>query len=216
MTAGNLTMETKPYAEVNGKKSYQFQTSIVSRSIFASIYTLDDKSISLLDFESLVPSVFTLHIRESKQLKEARAYFDRSKGLATYWEKKVTAEEGEQEKKLEWEIPDYSQNVFSSFYYLRAFNWDVGTENAFRVADDGKNLIFRAKGIRKEKIKTDAGEFNAIVIKPEVQLRGVAQAMGDIFMWLSDDDRKFLLKFEAKIKIGSLSSEVIELDAGHD
>lgn len=216
MTAGSLMMETKPYAEVNGKKSYQFQTSIETRSLFASIYAVDDKSISLLDFETLIPSVFTLHVRESKQLKEARAFFDRKKGLATYWEKKVTADEGEKEKKLEWEIADYSQNVFSSFYYLRTFPWEVGMENAFRVADDGKNLVFRAKAIRKEKIKTDAGEFNTIVIKPEVELRGIAQAMGDIYMWLTDDDRKFLVRLEAKIKIGYLTSEAVELDVGHD
>ena len=128
----------------------------------------------------------------------------------------MTAEEGEKEKRQEWEMLDYSQNVFSCFYYLRTFNWDIGVENAFRVTDDGKNLVFKAKGIRKEKIKTDAGEFNAIVIKPEVQLRGIAQAVGDIYMWLSDDERKFLLKFEAKIKIGSLYSEITELDLGRD
>jgi hypothetical protein len=216
LTAGTLTMETKPFADVNGKKSYQFQTSIATRSIFASIYTVDDNSVSLLDFDTLVPSVFTVHIKESKQYKEARAFFDRQKGLATYWERRVTAEDGEKEKKLEWEIPDYSQNVFSSFYYIRAFPWKLGSEHAFRVADDGKNLVFSAKCIRKEKIQTDAGEFNALVIKPQVQLRGIAQTMGDIYMWISDDDRKFLLKLEAKIKIGYLKSEVVEIDPGHD
>ena len=86
LTAGNLTMEMKPYAEVNGRRSYQFQTSIQTRSIFASIYAVDDKSINLMDFDTMIPSVFTLHIKESKQLKEARAYFDRSKNFATYWE----------------------------------------------------------------------------------------------------------------------------------
>ena len=211
MTAGSLTMELKPFAEVNGRKSYQYEMSAQSKSIFSSIYALDDKVVNLIDFDSLIPSVFTMHIKESSQLKEARAYFDRSKGLANYWEKKVTKSDGEKEKKLQWEIPDYSQNVFSAIFYMRVFPWDVGVENAFRVADDGQNLIFKAKGIRKEKIKTDAGEFEAIVVKPEIHLRGVAKPMGDIFVWLSNDEHKYVLRMEGKIKIGTLNVELVEL-----
>jgi hypothetical protein len=211
MTAGSLTMELKPFAEVNGRKSYQYEISAQSKSIFSSIYALDDTVVNLIDFASLVPSVFTMHIKESSQLKEARAYFDRSKGIASYWEKKVTKSDGEKEKKLQWEIPDYSQNVFSAIFYMRVFQWDVGVENAFRVADDGQNLIFKAKGIRKEKIKTDAGEFEAIVVKPEIHLRGVAKPMGDIFVWLSNDEHKYVLRMEGKIKIGTLTVELAEL-----
>jgi hypothetical protein len=214
MTAGSLILEVKPYAEVNGHKSYEYDMSAQTRSLFSSIYALEDKVINLIDFETLIPSVFTLHVKESSQLKEARALFDRTKGIATYWEKKVTKSDGEKEKKLQWEIPDYSQNVFSAIFYMRTFHWDIGTENAFRVADDGQNLIFKATALRKEKLKTDIGEFNTIVVKPEVHLRGVAKPMGDIFVWLSDDDRKYVLRMEGKIKIGTLNIEVVELKPG--
>ncbi len=216
MTAGALTMEMKPFVEVNGRKSYQFQMSAETKSIFSSIYTLDDYVVNLIDYETLIPSVFTLHVRESKQLREARYLFDRNKGQVTYWEKKVTEKDGEQEKKLQWEAPDYTQNVFSAVQYMRVFSWEVGTEHAFRVADDGQNLVFHAKAIRKEKIKVDAGEFDTIVLNPQVQLRGVAKPMGDIFVWLSDDDRKYIIKIEGKIKIGTLVLEADEIKPGID
>lgn len=214
MKAGTLTMEVKPFAIVNGKKSYNFKVAIGTSALFSSFYAVDDFVTTLMDYTNLVPSVFTLHVKETAQIREARAFFDVEKGFATFWERKVTEKNGEEEKKIQWDIADYSQNVYSSIFYLRVFQWTVGQEHAFRVANDGENLIFRAKAIRKEKISTDVGEFDAIVIKPEIELKGKFKPVGDIFLWLSDDDRKFILRIESKIKIGTLVSEISELDRG--
>lgn len=212
LSAGSMNVEVKPFAEVNGRKSYHFHIGIRTSDWYSRIYSVDDKVSVLMDFESLVPSVFTLAVRESGQLKEARMLFE--KNTATYWERRVTEKNGEEEKRLNWEILDYSQNLFSSVFYMRFFDWKVGVENSFRVADDNENLIFRAKAIRKEKISTDAGEFNAIVIQPQVELKGKFKPVGDIFIWLSDDDRKYILKIESKVKIGTLVSEITELVPG--
>lgn len=218
VSAGLLTIETRPFAQVNGKKNYQFRTSIKSSSLFSSFYSADDSVDVLMDFDRMVPSVFTLHVKESAQLKEAQMYFDQDKNQATYWEKKVTEKSGEENKeetkKQEWEILPFSQSVFSAAFYMRVFKWEVGKENAFHVANDKENLVFKATALRKEKIKTDAGEFDAIVLKPEMQLKGQFRPMGDILFWLSDDDRKYILRIEAKIKIGTLVSEVVEIQPG--
>lgn len=212
--AGELDMAVKPFAMVNGRKSYHYHMAIRTSTVFSSFYSVDDYVTSMIDHETLVPSVYTLHVKESGQLREARLYLDPQKKTAAFWEKKVTNDNGPEEKKLNWEVPDYSQHVFSAAFYMRVFDWTVGSENAFRVADNGENLIFRGKAIRKEKIETDVGTFNAIVIKPEIELRGKFKPVGDIFMWLSDDDRKFILKIESKIKIGTLVSEIVELERG--
>lgn len=209
VSAGQLTIEVKPFAQVNGRKSYHFGVGAKTSRWYSGIYSVDDKVSVLMDFETLVPTVYQLAVRETGQVKESRMLFQ--DGKATFWERKVTEKNGEEENKKEWEILDYSQNVFSAAFYLRVFDWQVGQENAFRVADDGENLIFRGKAIRRERISTDAGDFNAIVIQPQIELKGKFKPVGDIFIWLSDDDRKFILKIESKIKIGTLVSEVIEL-----
>ena len=216
MNAGSLTMEVRPIATVNGKRSYNFRMAINSSPLFSHFYNTDDFVTTLVDYETLVPSVFTLHVKETAQLREGRAFYDSEKGLADFWEKKVTEKDGEEEKKLQWELPAYSQNVYSSVFYLRNFQWPVGRENAFRVADTGENLVFRAKAIRKEKLSTAVGDFNAIVIKPEITLQGKYKPVGDIFIWISDDDRKILLRIESKIKIGTLISEISFYEPGRD
>jgi len=214
MAAGNLILETRSFAQVNGQKNYQFRTTIKTSSFFSSFYAVDDFVDVLMDFDQLIPSVFTLHVKETSQLREAQMYFDHQKNQATYWEKKVTDKSGEETKKQNWEIQPYSQNIFSAAFYMRIFQWEVGKENSFYVADDEKNLIFRAKAIRKERIATDAGEFDAIVIRPEIELKGKFNPVGDNYIWLSDDDRKYILRIESKIKIGTLVSEAIEIHPG--
>lgn len=214
VSAGTLTMEVKPFVTVNGRKSYNFRTAVSTSPLFASFYSAEDNVETLVDFENLVPNVFTLHIQETGQLREARSFFDHVNRKAMYWEKKVTEKDGKQEKKLEWELEDYSQNVFSAAFYLRNFHWALGVENAFRMSDNGENLNFRAKAIRQEQLETEVGVFDTIVIKPEIELRGVFRPVGDIYVWLSNDDRKYILRIESKIKIGTLVSEVIELAPG--
>lgn len=214
VSAGSLVMESRAFATVNGHKNYQFRTAIKSSSLFSSFYSVDDYVDVLMDFEQMTPSVFTLHVKETSHLKEAQMYFDHVKNTATFWEKKVTEKNGEETKKQHWEILPYSQSVFSAAFYMRIFQWEVGKEYVFRVANDNENLVFRAKVLRKEKLSTKAGEFNAVVIKPEIELKGKFKPVGDIFIWLSDDDRKYILRIESAIKIGTLVSEVTEIIPG--
>ncbi len=99
---------------------------------------------------------------------------------------------------------------------MRTFQWKDGKEYAFRVADDNENVVFKGKVVGRETLKTDVGTFKAIKIKPEFTAKGVFKPVGDIYIWLSDDDRKFILKIQSKIKIGTIVSEISALDRGQE
>jgi hypothetical protein len=85
----------------------------------------------------------------------------------------------------------------------------VGKEFAVRVAHEGSNIIMRATVIREQKLSTVLGTVDTWVIKPQFEINGAFKPVGDIFMWLTKDDRKFLVRLESKIKIGKI---VINLD----
>ncbi len=208
MHAGTLTFAVDPFVDVNGRKSYSFVNEIKTASVFNSFYSVDDRVLTLMDFDLLIPRVFTLHVKETGQLREARSLFDFDKLQATYWEKKVTEKNGAEEKKQQWDILPYSQNVFSALFYMRVFKWENGKTYSFRVADDETNIVFKGTALRRETLETSVGKFNTIVIKPEFTVKGVFKPVGDIFIWLSDDERKLVLRIECKIKIGTLVSEI--------
>lgn len=214
ITAGYMDLMVKPFVQVNGKKAYHFEVDIKSSTFFNRIYAVDDKATTYLDYETLLPFNLDIRVRESKQIKEIRSFLDNEKLVGSYWEKKVTKEKGEQEKSVKWDIKPYSQNVISAVYYLRAFTLKPGKELAFRVADDGKNYMFKGKVLRKEKLKTEIGKLDTIVVKPEISIGGVFKPTGDILIWLTDDDRKFPVRIESKIKIGTIIAKLKSLEPG--
>lgn len=214
VAAGELRLKVGPFVEVNGRKSYTFTTELESSSMFSSFYSVKDIATTYVDFLQFVPHVFTLSVKETGQIKDAKGLFDINSNKATYWEKKFTKKNGQEEDRKEWEIPAFSQNVYSAAYYMRLFKWEVGKEYSFRVADAGENIVFKGKAIRKEKIETEVGNFDTIVVKPEITVKGIFKPIGDIYFWLSDDDRKYILRIESSIKIGTIVSEVVKLNPG--
>lgn len=212
--AGFITFSVAPFLEVNGRKSYNFKIEIKSSSLFSNFYSVQDKVETYVDYVDLVPHVFKLDIKESGQLKQAQSFFDNTNLKANYWENKYTEKNGHEEKKQSWDIEPYSQNAFSSLFYMRLFKWNVGKEYAFRVADDEKNIVFKGKALEKVKLQTEAGTFNAVKMKAEIVSRGALTQTGDLIVWISDDDHHYILRIEAKIKIGTLVSEITELNPG--
>lgn len=212
--AGTLTLQVKPYAQVNGRKSYNFSVGLESSSVFSSFYSVEDTVNTFLDFETLMPHVLKVNIKETGKLAQSQSYFNNETLTASFWEKKYTEKNGEEEKKYSWDILPFSQNAFSGIFYMRVFKWKEGKQVSFRVAEDKKNIVFTGTAVGKEKLSTDAGDFNAIKIKASIVSRGALSQTGDIFIWVSDDDRKYILRIEAKIKIGTLVSEVVEIEPG--
>lgn len=212
--AGLLTMEIKPMAQVNQRLSYHFFIGLKSSGLFSNFYSVDDQVNTFLDYEELVPYVLKVSIKESGKLAQSQSYFDFQTNKANFWEKKYTEKSGEEERKFSWDILPYSQNAFSGLYYMRIFDWKVGKEIAFQVAEDKKNIIFKGTAVAEEVLNTEAGEFKTLKIKASILSRGALTQTGDVFLWITNDDRKYIVRIEAKIKIGTIVSEVIEIKPG--
>jgi hypothetical protein len=211
VTAGHMSLEVLPFVQVNDRKHYHFRGQIWTTLRFSKIYSVQDSISSMVDFELLRPTVYKLQVEESGQKKESRFYIDWVDLRAFFWEKKITEKSGLEEKKHDWLVEPFSQDIFSSLFYLRVFPWDTGVERAFPVADDKQNLIYKGKVLRKEYLKIKAGEFQTLVLEPKIELQGKFKPSGEIYIWLSDDHRKLILKIQAKVTMGSLIAEATEV-----
>lgn len=216
MTAGELTMEVKPFVNVNGQRAYHFELNAKSSSFFSRIYTVEDRAVTYLSYDDLVPLSLQVSIKESKQLGETRTYFDWKNMRASYWQKKIVKDKGERSKKLEWDLLPYSQNVISAAYYLRVFKLEPGKKLAFRVADEGKNIVFTGEVLRRETLDTPVGKLKTIVVQPRVTADGAFKPIGDILVWLTDDDRKLFVRLESKIKIGTIVASLKSIEQGRE
>lgn len=216
MTAGVIYLEVKPFVTVNGVKAYHFELNGNTTSFFSKVYEVQDKAVTYVRYDDLVPLSLSVSIKESKQLGETRTFFDWKTKKASYWQKKIVKDKGERSKQIDWELQPFSQNVISAAYYLRNFQLKPGKKLAFRVADEGKNIVFTAEVLRKEKITTPMGELDTVVVRPQVTADGAFKPIGDILIWLTDDDRKFIVRLESKIKIGTIVAKLRSIEKGRE
>ncbi|HMN69177.1 MAG TPA: DUF3108 domain-containing protein, partial [Bdellovibrionales bacterium] len=216
VVAGTINVEVKPFASVNGQKAYHFEISGRSNSFFSRIYAVEDKATTYMSYDDLVPLNLQISIKESKQLAETRTLFDWKTMKASYWQKRVTKEKGERSKQIDWDLLPFSQNVITAPYYLRTFQLEPGKKLAFRVADEGKNIVFTGEVLRREVLKTPIGDLKTVVVRPQITADGAFKPIGDIQIWLTDDDRKFLVRLESKIKIGTVVAKLKSIEKGRE
>jgi Protein of unknown function (DUF3108) len=99
-------------------------------------------------------------------------------------------------------------------YYLRAFVLTPGKKLEFRVADAGKNYVFKGEVLRREKINTEVGSLNTVVVRPTFQVDDKFKQTGETLIWLTDDDRKYIVRIESKVKIGTIVGKLKSIDPG--
>ena len=213
--AGDMNLDVKPFVEVNGKKAYHFSFAASSNESFSSFYSVKDSGETFVDFETLLPYNYALHVKESKQLREVRSYVDWAQNLVKFWIRKVSSSDNVVEKlEKSWEPLPFTQNSFSAVYYMRTFQLRPGKVIQYHVHDEEKNMLLKAEVLRTEKLETALGVFDTVVIRPEIEIGGVFKPMGEILFWLTNDDRKFLVQFSSKIKIGSVMGYLTSIQKG--
>jgi hypothetical protein len=213
-TAGTLALDVDPFKTVNNKKSYAFALTLKTAGLFSMFYSVNDRAETLVDYNDFIPLTYTANMVESKQVKEVRVFYDRAKSEATHWEKVVKKDTGETKKKITWAISENAQNLISSLFYIRLFDLEPGKSYSFKIADDGKNINFHFDVLRREVLSTEIGDIKTVVVKPTIQLEDRLAATGDIFIWMTDDDRKMIVRIEAKIKVGTLVASLKSLNKG--
>lgn len=206
--AGKFKMSIKPFVEVNGRKAYHFSYAANSSSVFSVFYSVDDKAETYVDYELLVPYSYSISAKESKQIRDVKSYSDWKKMKAKTWDKKIKKGKDPEIKNYEWDIDPYAQNVFTVAFYLRCFTLAVGKKLAVNVAHEGKNIIMRAEIVREEKLNTRLGKIDTFVVKPSFEIDGVFKPVGDVYLWVTKDNRKRLVRIESKIKIGKIVASI--------
>jgi hypothetical protein len=111
-------------------------------------------------------------------------------------------------------IPGLFQDSYSSLYFVRGLPLSIGDQYEFPVVTRGKVWLLTLKVEKKEKIDVNGKEVEAFRINAETRFPGVLKKKGDIIFWYSTDSLRRLLKFNAKIKLGSVEGELVEFTPG--
>lgn len=213
--AGEFQLEVLPYKSINDKKVYNVRGTARTADFFAFIYKAVDVVESFIDYEGWFPYKFTLTGDETRWKRNYIELYDHpnKKQYVHVINQKVKTGEVDEDKGYK-DMTPLAQDSISAVYYVRTQSMETGKIIKFPMTANGRVWDTEVHVVAREEIDTKAGKMKAIKCKVMTYFKGNLEQKGDAFIWFSDDDRKFLLKFEAKVKIGWVAGVVKKIEPG--
>lgn len=202
LTGGYADFEVsdKPVS-LNERETYHIKVKGKTTGLVDAMFNVKDEFETYMDTEALVPWKAIKNVKEGNYKDLDVILFDHRRRLA-------------QSKKGTLQIPEGTKDIISSIYYARSLDMTHAKPgDVFPVTFylDHKNYEFRFRFLGREVIKTEAGKFNAIKVKPQVIEGRVFKDQEAITMWVTDDENKIPLLVESEIWVGSLKAQLVEM-----
>lgn len=199
--AGKATMDFAETAE--GIRITSHETSTPFVSLF---YKVDDIAKSTL-YSDGFPKTYTISISEGRHRREKSTSFE------------VPAQDGTQKvvyrnildkETAEFKLESRAYDALSALYELRKRPLNVGVSEHMDIFEDKKSWDTEVMVLKKEKIRVPAGDFDTILIKPMFRSEGLFLKKGDVYIWLSDDEKKIPVMIEVRTKAGTFTVKLRE------
>lgn len=171
--------------------------------LYDPFFKVRDHYETCVDFDEMVPNYFMRDVREGDYTFRDKLVFDHQSNL-------VVNKEGDK-----FSIPDKTQDILSSLYYARTFNFENATKGDSAmihtfIDDTTYRVGLRYEG--KEVINTEFGEYKCLKIKPILIVGRIFDSKYDMTLWVTDDQNKIPLRVESGLTVGSIRADLKEYD----
>jgi hypothetical protein len=199
--AGTASLELR-----NDGDRVKILSTAQSASWVSVFYTVNDRVESTLlknSSESFSqPSQYRIKIREGRHRRDKEIIFDAHNSKATYIDRLKP-------ERKDFQITPQVLDPLSGFYYLRSLELSVGKPVYISIFDSKKVWNVEVQVLKKEKITLPTGAINTLVVKPLMKSEGIFYGKGEIFIWLTDDEKHIPVKMQTKVAIGSITATLV-------
>ncbi len=211
MTVGKIMVTNNGKKMINGREVWHFHARFKSAPFYSNIYELDDTVDTYVTTNEFLSTRYSLIQRESKQDVDDLQLHDRDlhKTFWFYHQKKSNGTV--KDKKVEKPIPYYSTDPFSVLFLYQGLPLRNGDVYEIPLVNKGKILLLKSEVEARDTVETEKGMRKAIRVHATTKYTGETLKSGDLYFWFSDDKYRTLLKVRAKIKIGSVTADAVDL-----
>ena len=199
ISAGTAVLSVNDQQIIKNRPCYKFSAITSSNTFFSTLYKVRDTLYSYVDAEGLYPVRYSKAAHEGDYKRHFTVDFDHVSLKASISD----ADSG----KSTITIPQFVQDIISCFYFMRTQEVKIGHKYTVSVFDNGKIKDVPIEVVSKESVEVEAGNFDCILVKTPI---GPFKNKSDLFIWLTDDQRKMPVLMKSKIEIGSVRAELEE------
>ena len=167
----------------------------------ALLIRVHDRFESRFDARSFCSESISKHTEEGLRKRETGIRFDYSRHKSVLDEINLRTNE---KKRTEEDIPSCVTDVLSGIYYLGSLPLQPGSTYMFPVNDGGRTVTLRATVEGREQLKTDAGTFSTVRVRPEAD-SGILKDRGTFWFWYTDDAQRIPVQMRARLFWGTLT-----------
>jgi hypothetical protein len=208
ISAGTATMEVKEEKLPDGRAGLKLVVTGRSVGLLDKVYPVNDS----------VESIFDPQTRESLsyRLRETYGGRKRRRDLAFDHARNIVVSKLNEDPAETLAVPEHVQDGLSMLYYLRTReDFVVGKIFTIEVHDSSKNWSIEIHTLGRERLKTPMGEFATVKVKTYPKYQGTFMNKGEVFIWLTDDNRRVPVLMKSKLAFGSFVFTLTEMTPEH-
>jgi hypothetical protein len=198
LNLGSMTLEIHDTLTYQNQPCYHLSSLLNSSPGFSFLFTLNDTVDVYSTTGELLPLYYAEKKHESKYHSSSRIQFNHDSLTALY------------DDTLMLDIFERSRDVLSFWYFLRTIPLAVGDSFEINIHTSRKNHTIWCYVTKQEIVKTSLGEFNTMLIRPEVT-EGIFGSGGGMDIWYSMDTQRYPVQIKANMKIGSVLFKLKEI-----
>ncbi len=215
VTVGDVVIENMGMTKVAERSAFYYQLRFKSASFYSSIYFLDDLLESYIDTQTLTPLKYSVRQREKKQDVDDLQLFSPSERKTYFWYRRLKKVDGSEKKKeAQAYTPRYFLDQFSGFHFIRGLPLRDLRSLEFPLVSRAELSLMQVRYLKDETIEIMGKDIPAVKIAVEVKLHDGLKKKGDLNFWYEAGGQNRLLKFEGKIKIGTVKGELVNYVPG--
>lgn len=201
---GTATLEVEDVVEFSSRPAYHIISRAISNDWCDGFYKVRDLNESWFDARDLSSLGYSKQLREGHYYRDEWTIFDRSRKVFLA---RTNGKDGNYEYQY-GTIPDGVQDVLSSLFYVRSKDLVPGKDIQLDV-NTRKNWPLVIHVVKKEKVKTPAGKFDAVVVEPAIREEGIFIQKGKrLQIWLTDDEKKMPVQMKVEVFFGHITAKL--------
>ena len=218
MTVGYSTMKVSGKILVNGEECLIFETKAQGTPWINKFFKVDDQIKSIWNIQQKHPIYSEKKLHEGFYRRNHTVNFDLNKKSARWQGTRYsgnTDKVGVKRENVNWvenegefiQLPNEFQDILSAVYFQREYKSEVEIGKSFSINlfDDLKLSEMKIQILRHEKLELTVNEiekeFDTIVVQPFIKTTGIFRSKGNIFIWISNDEKRIPLKITADLPL---------------